>query len=99
MRYLSRFTLAALLAAGLEGVEKKLPLEPEVSGDLYSAGKIREVPKSIDEAVAELDGSEMLRRVMGDDVIDHYVHAGRWEIHERNRVVSDWEVARGFERA
>ena len=91
--------LAALLAAGLEGVEKNLPLEPEARGDLYSAGKVREVPKSIDEAVAELDASEMLRRAMGDDVVDHFVHCGRWEISERNRVVSDWEVARGFERA
>jgi len=91
--------LAALLAAGLEGVEKKLVLEPEVSGDLYAAGKVREVPKSIDEAVAELDRSEMLRRTMGDEVIDHYLHCGRWEIHERDRVVTDWEVARGFERA
>lgn len=91
--------LAALLAAGLEGVEKGMTLEPEASGDLYAAGKVREVPKSIDEAVLELDRSEMLRRVMGDDVVDHYVHCGRWEISERNRVVTDWEVARGFERA
>jgi glutamine synthetase len=37
--------------------------------------------------------------VMGDDVIDHYVNCGNWEIRERDRVVSDWEVARGFERA
>lgn len=91
--------LAALLAAGLEGVEKGMALEPEANGDLYAAGKVREVPKSIDEAVLELDRSEMLRRVMGDDVVDHYVHCGRWEISERNRVVTDWEVARGFERA
>jgi glutamine synthetase len=31
-------------------------------------------------------------------VIDHYVHAAQWEIAEQDRVVMDWEVARGFER-
>jgi glutamine synthetase len=91
--------LAALLAAGLEGVQNKLALEPEASGDLYSAGKVRDIPKTIDQAVEELDASTMLRRVMGDDVIDHYVNCGAWEIRERDRVVTDWEVARGFERA
>lgn len=41
----------------------------------------------------------MLRNAFGDDVIDHYVHAGRWEQEEYDRRVTDWEVARGFERA
>ncbi len=41
----------------------------------------------------------MLRAAMGDGVIDHYVHAARWEVEEFNRAVTDWELARGFERA
>ena len=36
---------------------------------------------------------------MGDAVVDHYLHAARWEIEEQNRVVTDWELKRGFERA
>jgi glutamine synthetase len=91
--------LAALLAAGLEGVAAKLPLEREAKGDLYAAGQVREVPKTIDEAIEALKDSTMLRNAMGDDVVDHYVHCGAWEIRERDRVVTDWEVARGFERA
>ena len=90
---------AALLAAGLEGIEKKLPLEPATSGDMYAARGVREIPKSLDEAAEMLKDSEMLTRVLGEDVVAHYYRCARWEIEERNRVVTDWEVARGFERA
>ena len=41
----------------------------------------------------------MLRTAMGDDVIDHYARAAEWELEEFDRVVTDWEIARGFERA
>ncbi|WP_407798220.1 hypothetical protein [Staphylococcus aureus] len=51
------------------------------------------------DATAFLDGSKMLRSAFGDDVIDHYVRAGAWEQEEYDRRVTDWEVARGFERA
>ena len=50
--------------------------------------------------VAHADyGSAMLRSAMGDQVIDHYLRAAEWELEEQNRVVTDWELARGFERA
>jgi glutamine synthetase len=41
----------------------------------------------------------MLRAALGDEVVAHYVHAARWEQAECDRRVTDWEVARGFERA
>jgi glutamine synthetase len=43
--------------------------------------------------------SKMLRSAFGDDVIDHYTRAAEWEQEEYDRRVTDWEVARGFERA
>jgi glutamine synthetase len=90
---------AALLAAGLDGIEKKMPLEPAFSGDAYDpAKKLREVPKTLREARALLDGSRFLRGVMGDDVIDHYVHTADWEQFEFDRRVTDLELKRGFER-
>jgi glutamine synthetase len=46
-----------------------------------------------------MHGSAMLREAFGEAVIDHYHRAALWEIEEQNRVVTDWEVARGFERA
>ncbi|WP_333833875.1 glutamine synthetase family protein [Rubrimonas sp.] len=90
--------LAALLAAGLNGIEKGLELEPEFTGDAYHGAGVREIPKTLRDATAALDGSAMLRAAFGDAVIDHYVHAARWEQAECDRRVTDWEVRRGFER-
>ncbi|MCW1918629.1 glutamine synthetase family protein [Rhodobacter sp. KR11] len=90
---------AALLAAGLDGIEKKMALEPELSGDMYTANGIREIPKTLREASELLKGSAMLRAAFGDDVVDHYHHACQWEIAETDRVVTDFELQRGFERA
>ncbi|MEP3115775.1 glutamine synthetase family protein [Nisaea sp.] len=91
--------MAALLAAGIDGIEKKMALEPEFKGDAYGGKNIREIPATLREATTALDGSKMLRSAFGDDVIDHYVHAARWEQIEYDRRVTDWEVNRGFERA
>lgn len=91
--------LAALLAAGLAGIEARLPLEPEAKGDNYHAAGVREIPHSLREAADLLAGSAMLRSALGSEVVDHYVHAARWEVAEMDRVVTDFELARGFERA
>lgn len=91
--------MAALLAAGLNGIEQKLPLGPPTTGDVYKAGRAREVPKTLRAAAEHLRKSKMLRAAMGDEVVDHYTRAAQWEIEEQDRVVSDWEVKRGFERA
>lgn len=90
---------AALLAAGLDGIERKLELEPELSGDMYSRQGIREIPKTLRDAAAALNGSAMLRAAFGDDVVDHYHHAAQWEISETDRVVTDFELQRLLERA
>ncbi len=90
---------AALLAAGLEGIEQKMVLEPEMKGDMYAAGGVREIPKNLRDAAGLLQGSEMFRRAFGDDVVEHYHHAAQWEISETDRVVTDFELQRGLERA
>lgn len=90
---------AALLAAGLDGIERKMVLEPAISGDIYHAGEVREIPRTLGAAAEAMTGSAMLRAAFGDAVVDHYHHAAQWEISEYNRVVTDWEVARGFDRA
>lgn len=90
---------AALLAAGLDGIEQKLKLEPEMVGDMYHAAGIREIPTNLRDAAARLKGSAMLRAAFGDDVVDHYHHAAQWEISETDRVVTDFERQRLIERA
>ncbi|ODT82834.1 MAG: glutamine synthetase [Pelagibacterium sp. SCN 64-44] len=89
---------AALLAAGLKGIEDKLVLEPGYSGDAYSGKKLREVHKTLRDAIGALRKSKMLAEAMGPDVIAHYVHTAEWEQFEYDRRVTDWERQRGFER-
>jgi len=90
--------LAGQLAAGIAGMEQKLELEDEFVGDAYNGANIRQVPNTLRAAVEKLNESEMLRAAFGEDVVDHYVHAGRWEQREYDKRVTDWEVTRGFER-
>ncbi|MCR9121640.1 MAG: glutamine synthetase family protein [Phyllobacteriaceae bacterium] len=90
---------AALLAAGLRGIEEGLELGPAAKGDLYEDGDDDHVPRTLRDATDALRSSEMLREAMGDDVIDHYTRCAEWEQEEFDRVVTDWEIARGFERA
>ena len=90
---------AALIAAGIDGMEKQMELEPASAGNAYDQSKeLREVPKTLREASALLDGSGFLRAAMGDDVIDHYVHTAEWEQYEFDRRITDLELKRGFER-
>jgi len=90
---------AALLAAGLSGIEQKLELEPPFVGDAYQSDAAREIPKTLREATDALRGSKMLRAALGDAVVDHYVHAAEWEQGEYDRRITDWELKRGFERS
>ena len=91
--------LAAQLAAGMAGIEQKLELEPEFEGDAYGAAASRPIPGTLRAATEALRGSKMLRSAFGDDVVDHYVRAAEWEQEHFDRAVTDYEVARGFERA
>lgn len=91
--------MAAMIAAGLDGIERQRSLEPAFVGDAYGDDGVRAIPSTLRDAAAAMDTSAMLRSAFGDDVIDHYVHAANWEQFESDRCVTDWEVARGFERA
>lgn len=89
---------AGLLAAGLAGIEARLELEPETRGDSYKNEGARTIPQNLRTAADLLDGSAMLRAALGDEVVDHYTRAARWEIEEHDRVVTDWERKRLLER-
>ncbi len=91
--------MAALLAAGIDGIENKRELEAEFKGDAYHSESARSIPNNLRGATVALNSSAMLRAAMGNDVIDHYTRAAEWEQEEFDRRVTDWEVSRGFERA
>ncbi len=90
---------AATIAAGLHGIENELEPPTAFAGNMYEAKRIADVPKTLREAIRAFDRSKVLRRALGDDAVDHYVHAGNWEQLEYDRRVTDWEVGRYFERA
>jgi glutamine synthetase len=90
---------AAMLAAGIKGIEDKMELAPPTKGDVYEDAKALDIPQTLRAATQTLRISKTLRAAMGDDVVDHYTRAAEWEQEEFDRVVTDWEIARGFERA
>ncbi len=91
--------LAAMLAAGMKGIEEKLPLSDPYSGNVYDDDSLPDIPGSLLEARETLANSSMLREAMGDEVIDHYVNSAQVQIDAFERVVTDWEIQHGFERA
>ena len=66
---------------------------------MYEDSKAADIPQTLRMATEKLRASEFLRTALGDDVVDHYTRAAEWEQEEFDRVVTDWEIARGFERA
>ena len=90
---------AAMLAAGIKGIEDKMELAPPTRGDVYEDVGATDIPRTLRAATETLTASTMLREAMGDEVIDHYTRCATWEQEEFDRVVTDWEIARGFERA
>jgi glutamine synthetase len=89
---------AALLAAGLDGIERELDPGPLFSGDAYAAAELPEVPRSLRDAIDALDGSEFARKTFGDDVVEHLLHFARTELSHFEIAVTDVERARLFER-
>ncbi len=89
---------AALLAAGIAGIEERLPLGEAARGDLYESAGIGEIPRTLRAATETLRGSAMLRKALTYDVVDHYVRAAEVEQEAFDAAVTDWEIARGFER-
>jgi glutamine synthetase len=89
--------LAALIAAGLEGVDAGLELEPAFEGNAYASDKPR-LPTTLREARDLFEQSAIARGAFGDDVHAHYVNMADVEIAEFDATVTDWERFRGFER-
>jgi glutamine synthetase len=88
---------AALLAAGLYGIEQKLELEPAFEGNAYESD-VERFPHTLRDAIARLESSDVARRLLGEDVIDHYLNYARTEQELFDRTVTGYERERMFER-
>jgi glutamine synthetase len=89
---------AALLAAGLDGIENQLDPGPELVGNAYEAAEAEPFPSSLNEALGLWEGSEFAKRAFGDAVHKHYLNYGQYEQKDYERVVTDYERRRMFER-
>ena len=89
---------AALIAAGLAGIDEGLELQRPFVGDAYQSSRLPEIPKTLRDATETLAKSKMLKQALGEDVLEHYVHTAKWEQFEYDRRITDWELHRGFER-
>ncbi len=90
--------LAALIAAGLDGVERELELEPAFEGNAYATTEKPRLPTTLREARDLFAASELAHRAFGEDVVAHYVNAADIELAAFDAAVTDWERSRGFER-
>jgi glutamine synthetase len=90
--------LSALIAAGLEGVERGLELEPMFEGNAYEATDRPRLPSTLRDARELFAGSEVARSAFGEEVVAHYLNAADVELAAYDATVTDWERVRGFER-
>jgi glutamine synthetase len=88
---------AALLAAGLHGIEARLEPPPVFEGNAYESD-VERFPSSLREAIAELEAGSIARAAFGDEVVDHYLNYARTEQRLFDEVVTCYERERLFER-
>jgi glutamine synthetase len=91
-------TIAALLAAGLDGIENETDPGPELKGNAYEAGEAEPFPSSLREAVDLWEGSDFARKAFGESAWKHYLNYGQIEQRLFDQVVTDYERRRMFER-
>ncbi len=87
--------MAASLAAGLDGLERKLELPPPTV-NAY-AGDAAPLPRTLAQATKLFRESKMARSWLGDEFVDHYAGTREWEVRQFEKAVTDWELARYFE--
>jgi glutamine synthetase len=91
-------TYAAILAAGLDGIENEIEPPAIFSGDVYQARELARVPYTLRDAIDLFASSTFIKRAFGEEVVEHYTHFFETEQAAFNNAVTDWELWRYFER-
>src|SRR5688500_11524583 len=89
---------AAILGAGLHGIEHGIEPPAQHFGNAYEATTAPRVPRALWEAAQLLEDSALARSIFGDDVVTHYVNTARVEQEAYDTVVTSWERERYLER-
>jgi glutamine synthetase len=89
--------VAAMIAAGLHGIDNELPLEPAVEGNAYLDTGAR-VPHTLRDALELWQKSDLASQAFGAEVVEHYANYASVELAAYDAAVTDWELRRCFER-
>jgi glutamine synthetase len=89
---------AAMIAAGMAGIDEQLDCGDEYSGNAYVDPKLARLPSSLENAADLFERSKLAHAAFGNEVVEFYVHHARLEIDAFNNAVTDWEKGRYFER-
>ncbi|HKQ19762.1 MAG TPA: type I glutamate--ammonia ligase [Candidatus Eisenbacteria bacterium] len=93
--------LAVQLAAGLDGIERKLVPPDAVNKNIFTMSfrerrkyRIDELPRDLHEALNELEKDDVIRAALGAHIYERFVEAKREEWQEYIGQVSEWELNR-----
>jgi glutamine synthetase len=89
---------AAILAAGLHGIERQIEPPAEFTGNGYLATGVERVPRALYEAIDAFAASDVARVAFGEQVVAHYLQMARVEQQSYDAAVTDWERTRYYER-
>ncbi|HUW78283.1 MAG TPA: glutamine synthetase family protein [Candidatus Nanopelagicaceae bacterium] len=89
--------ISGMIAAGLDGIERNLPLEPAYAGNAYTSDSAR-VPSTMSESLELWRNSEWVAATFGEDVQAHYANMAEIELAAYRKTITDWERFRNFER-
>lgn len=92
---------AAVLGAGLLGIEEGLILSDPVQGNAYEVqdqlSTEQQFPTNLADSVRNLKNSPVASRIFGEQFVDHYVRTREWEVREHEKAITDWQLKRYFE--
>jgi glutamine synthetase len=95
---------AVMLAAGIDGIERDLPLPEPVEENLYHFSEedllrrnVATLPATLGEAVEEMQRDDVVREALGEHIFTHLVEAQKQEWDAFRKHVSEWERERYLE--
>jgi len=89
---------AAVIAAGLDGIDRELDCGDPFIGNAYTAPDVERIPWNLVEAIGLFETSAFAKEALGATVHQHLLHSAKEEWKASNNVVTEWELRRNFER-
>ena len=92
---------AAVVGAGLLGIEQKLELDDALHGNAYEVQDMmpdeKQFPSNLRDSVANLKRFPLAKELLGDEFVEHFVSSRMWEVREHEKAITDWQLERYFE--